>query len=237
MSTKLREKMTIVIPAKNEEDYIEGILTDIVSQENIRGVKVFVADGSSEDTTRKKVLRLKELYAKEISIELIEGGNVSKGRNAGLARVETPYVIFIDADVRLSSTSQIYDTYRCLLKKTLVGAKLRTHSSFLSSAVYSAFNFFNLMICKKRPFALGSYFATRSSKIKDLGGWDESLVHSEDWELSGKYSPKDYKLCKYPILVDDRRFKRMGYFAMGKMLFLNLLIGREYRKKDNGYWN
>jgi len=235
---KLKDLVTIVIPAKNEEKYIEGLIMDLVSQEDIRGTKVYVADGNSTDKTAEVVSYLSSLFSKEISIELIKGGSVSRGRNAGLEKIFTKYVIFIDADVRLTNNAQIKETVHVLRrhKKQLVSCHLKSRGSLSSKIVYSFFNLFNFFLSKFRPFALGSYFATETQKIIDLGKWDESLIHSEDWELSGKFNPESFSFLKYTITVDDRRFKKMGYLKMGKMMVLSFFLGSSYRKKDNGYW-
>lgn len=234
---KLKDVLTIVIPAKNEAGYIGGILTDIVRQYNIIGTRVIVADGGSTDDTINVVNYHKKVYEDQINIELIKGGSVSRGRNAGLELVNTRYVIFIDADVHLYDHCQLLDVVKKLKRKKLVGAKLRSRGSIKSRIAYTVFNFMNPIIAFWQPFAVGSFFATRTSVIRNLGGWDEELVHSEDWVLSSKYSLKDYVKCSYPIIVDDRRFKKMGYWGMAVMMWKSMIHGRKYQKKDNGYWN
>ena len=233
----VKEQLTIIIPAKNEEQYISGLLTDLRCQIGIRGIRVIVADGGSTDKTRKILRELKDLYSPHINIEVIEGGSVSRGRNAGLEITQTPYVLFIDADVRLTDITQVEETLKHLKRKKLVGAHVRCKGSFMSSFSYTLFNSVNRWICKFRPFALGSYFGARVSDIKKFGRWDETLVHSEDWDLSGKYKPKDFVFSKYPIEVDDRRFRKMGYFGMLFMLLKSAILGKKYQRKDNGYWS
>ena len=234
---KLKDVLTVVIPAKNEAGYIGGILTDIVRQDSIIGTRVIVADGGSTDNTLKEVNDLKRIYENQINIEIVKGGTVSQGRNAGLQLVKTRYVVFIDADVQLYDRNQLLNTARKLKEKKLIGANLRSRGSFKSQLAYSLFNIVNKIIGVWRPFAVGSFFATRTSVIKNLGGWDEDLVHSEDWDLSAKYSLKDFGRCSYPIIVDDRRFKKMGYWGMAMMMWNSMILGRSYQKKDNGYWN
>jgi len=233
----IKDKITVVIPAKNEVKYISGILTDLTCQMNARGLRVIVADGGSTDGTQELVTHLAHVYSNRLNIELIKGGTVSQGRNAGLKLVNTPYVIFIDADVRLDDLLHIEETTRLLLRKKLVGVFVNCKGSVLSSFSFKLFNSVNRILSHFRPFALGSYFAARVSDIKKFGGWDEEVIHSEDWILSGNYSPTQFVFSKYMINIDDRRFKKSGHLRMMFMLLKSAIVGRKYQVKDNGYWD
>jgi len=233
----IKDKLTIVIPAKNEVNYISGILTDLYCQMNVKGMRVIIADGGSTDGTIELINQSAMLFQDKLAIEIVSGGTVSQGRNAGLKLVQTPYVLFIDADVRLTDLMQIDQTVKLLLRKRLVGAYVDCVGSFLSGFSYALFNMVNRQMSKFRPFALGSYFGTRVSDIKQFGGWDEEVVHSEDWILSGNFKPKEFAFSKYPIEVDDRRFKKSGHLRMMFMLLKSAIVGRKYQVKDNGYWD
>ena len=50
----LSDKLTIVIPCKNEESYIHNLLTSLKEQEGIDNIKIYIAD-SSTDNTREKI--------------------------------------------------------------------------------------------------------------------------------------------------------------------------------------
>ena len=229
---ELRNYLTVVIPAFNEEDYIGGLLEDLTVQIYAQGVRVIVADGGSTDRT----VEICNSYRVKLNIEVIEGGSVTRGRNAGLEEVQTDCVLFIDADVRLTNPFQLFSVWYDLGSYRLVGAKLRSSGGFASGISYWLFNQVNSIICKKRPFAVGSFFGTRTFAIRKRGGWDESLIHGEDWVLSGKYDSRDYKACPHHVLVDDRRFKKTGYFGMFKLMLMSAWKGEEYMRQDHGYW-
>jgi glycosyltransferase involved in cell wall biosynthesis len=235
MNKRLCDLVSIVIPCKNEENYIWKLLSDISLQKGIDGLHVYVADGNSTDSTLNILEKIRAI--KKINLEVLDGGSVSKGRNVGLAHVKTPYVIFIDADVRIPNKDHILKTVKLLEKKQLVGAIISCDGSILSKFFYSSFNFLNRIISLFRPFAVGSFFAVHTDIIRKLGGWDESLVHSEDWALSSKFWPSNFAFHEYKVIVDDRRFKRTGYLGMIKIMFLSMIFGKRYQKKDNGYWN
>lgn len=237
-SEHLRDNLTIVIPALNEIDHIKEVLTDIVKQMGSKGIRVIVADGGSTDGTREAVLNLAEVYKNDIVIELINGGTVSQGRNAGLSLVTTNYVLFLDADVTLPGCNTLNETYTLLRKKWLVTARLRSRSGFPSNIIYRSYNLVMRIVSNWRPFAIGSFFGTRTCLIRRKGGFREDVVHSEDWLLSGLYPNQRFAFLSKnsPAVVDDRRFQRMGYLGMAKCLLNSLRHGESYMVKDNGYW-
>lgn len=237
----IKDKLTIVIPSFNEENYIERTLTNLANQNNITGTRVIIADGFSRDKTRSKIINLKHSLKDNISIELVNGGKVAYARNFGLSLVKTKYVLFMDADTVLMDNNVVDDTIKDMYHNKLdlltckvksVGKDIRTNLSF------KLFNLINKFISKKTPFAVGTYFMTRTDKIKQLKGFDETYQHSEDYMLSKLYNPQNFKISKKYIGQDDRRFKKMGYFGMVKLL-VNGYLNRnnpKFFKHDVSYW-
>jgi GT2 family glycosyltransferase len=91
----------------------------------------------------------------------------------------------------------------------------------------------------KETFSTGTYMAVRTSVFRDLGGFDETLNHSEDYFFSRKIPKERFRILNCKIGQDDRRFKKMGYYGMLKMIINNFINKNnvEYFKKDIGYWN
>ena len=238
----LKEKVTIVIPCKNEEKYIERTIISIVKQSNIKGVHVIIADANSTDKTRDIIKKSAETFKDILNIELIDGGPVGYARNHGCELVSTKYVLFIDADVVLMDNNLINDTifqmyhYKLDLltcKSTSYGNDLRTLLSF------KIFNFINGILSIKIPFAIGTYFLTKRDKFRELGGFDETIKHSEDFCLSKKYNPKKFKISNHYIGQDDRRFQKTGYIGMTKLLIKGFFNrnNNNFFKEDIDYWN
>ena len=91
---KLSDTITIVVPCKNEEMYIHHLLDSLRSQ-NIGDTRIIIADCSTDNT--RQVIHDNSF---ELNVEIIEGGPVSVAKNNGARLVNTPYILFIDADVR-----------------------------------------------------------------------------------------------------------------------------------------
>ena len=79
---KLSDKITIVVPCKNEETYIDHLLNSLRKQ-NIGDTKVIIADCST-DSTRQVI---KDNSA-GLNVEIIEGGPVSIAKNRGAKLVD-----------------------------------------------------------------------------------------------------------------------------------------------------
>src|SRR5246127_5831958 len=96
-------ELTIVIPAKNEAKLIPRLLTSLTKQDysKMSSTKVLVADANSTDSTPEIVLSFRD----RLNVSVIRGGMPSVGRNLGAGLAETPYVLFLDADIELAHRS------------------------------------------------------------------------------------------------------------------------------------
>ena len=241
MSMNIKDKITIVIPCRNEADYITRTIISIVKQTNIYGTKVIIADAHSTDDTRDVINKLKVNFSDIIDIELIDGGPVAYGRNVGAKLVKTKYVLFIDADVVLMNSNLIENTLKEMYRYRLdlLTCKLKSYGKDKRTSIaFLLFNIINGIFSKFTPFAVGTYFLTCKSKFDELGGFDEELNNSEDYFLSKQYSSKKFRISNNYVGQDDRRFKKMGYLGMLKLIlggFFNR-NNREFFIKDVNYW-
>jgi glycosyltransferase involved in cell wall biosynthesis len=238
----LKDKLTIVIPCKNEEKYIEKTFISISNQKNIIDTRVIIADAQSTDNTRKIVNDCKIKYKDLINIELIEGGLVAIGRNNGAKLVKTKYTLFLDADTVIKDNELFNDTIFQMYhyKLDLLTCKVRSYGKDIrTNLMFMLFNPINYFISKKTPFAVGMYFLTKTCVFNELGGFDDTLKHSEDYWLSKQYNPKKFRITAHYIGQDDRRFKKMGYFGMIKLLLKGYINknNKEFFQKDVNYWD
>jgi glycosyltransferase involved in cell wall biosynthesis len=235
---KLCDKITIVVPCKNEENYIHHLLDSLRSQ-NIGDTRVIIADCSTDAT--RQVIKDNSIG---LNVEIIDGGPVSIAKNNGARLVTTPYILFIDADVRFFKDTVIQDSVNKMeLKKLhLVGLNIKCYDEDIRAKIgFTAFNLINHTLKFFSPFAVGAFMLTRKDKFEEYGGFPENLLTSEDYFLSKKYSPRKFKIIRHHFGQDSRRFKKMGYLGMGKYLIKNF-VNRNNKKYweslyHNRYWN
>ena len=244
MNTKysIKDNLTIVIPTYNEGKYIESTITSIYRQLGIVGTRVIVADNNSTDDTRLKIEKLSNLFSNKLKIEIIDGGFVGVARNNGARITTTKYVLFIDGDVILKDIDTIQKSLDEIIHRNLhlVTCKLYCHEgNWKARLSFKLFNIVNRFISLRTPFAVGTFFLTNREVFNSHGSFDETLNHSEDYCLSNKYPPSKFKILNRYVGQDDRRFKKMGYLGMVKLLLKGFSNrnNAEFFKKDVGYWN
>lgn len=235
----MKNLVTIVIPCKNEEKYIGRLFTDLMSQRELEDVRIIVADANSTDRT----LEIVKFYQQLLPIELIEGGPVSVARNNGAALVTTPYILFIDADVRFFSHNAIKDAIKCIHYRNLDLVTLTPKNygtDWRASLLFKGFGYFNKIFTKFTPFAIGAFFLTRRSKFVDFGMFPNKYETSEDYILSTKYSPKKFAIANHYFGQDERRFQKLGYWGMLKYMIINFFNRKNlqhFEKANVSYWN
>ena len=227
--TILSEKITIVIPCKNEENYIAHLLMDLRDQ-LIGSTRIIIADCST-DSTREVIQSTKG----RLNVEVIEGGPVSIAKNRGARLVTTPYILFIDADVRFFKHTVIRDAVAEMESKDLdlLGLNIKCYDHDRRATIgFAVFNGINRVLKHFSPFAVGAFMLTRRYRFEEFGGFPEQFSTSEDYFLSRKYSPRKFRIIKHYFGQDSRRFKKMGYFGMATYLIKNFM-----NRNNQEYWN
>jgi glycosyltransferase involved in cell wall biosynthesis len=238
MQKTISDKITIVVPCKNEENYIHHLL-DSLRRQNIGDTRIIIADCST-DNTRHVIKDNSGL----LNVEIIEGGPVSLAKNNGAYLVKTPYILFIDADVRFFKDTVIQDAVYEIESNDLdlVGLNIKSYDNDIRATIgFTIFNVINHILKYFSPFAIGAFMLTRKDRFDELGGFPEKTVTSEDYFLSKMYDPKKFKIINHHFGQDSRRFKKMGYLGMATYLIKNF-INRNNKKywdslDGSKYWN
>ena len=235
---KLSDKITIVVPCKNEEKYISHLLMHL-RQQSIGDTRIIIADCST-DNTREVI----QIMKGELNVEVIDGGPVSIAKNRGAKIVTTPYILFIDADVRFFKNNVIQDAVNEIEFNNLdlIGLNIKCYDNDIRAIIgFSIFNIINHMLKFFSPFAIGAFMLTRKDKFEEYGGFPEKFSTSEDYFLSRRYSPRKFAIVNHYFGQDSRRFKKMGYLGMATYLIKNFINRNNkayWDKLDNSkYWN
>ena len=137
--------------------------------------------------------------------------------------------------MRFFKDTVIQDAVNLIERKNLdlIGLNIKCYDQDLRAKIgFTAFNLINHVLKYVSPFAVGAFMLTRRDKFEQYGGFPEQFSTSEDFFLSRKYSPKKFSIVKHYFGQDSRRFKKMGYFGMGKYLIKNF-VNRNNKK----YWD
>ena len=147
--------------------------------------RVLVADANSTDGTPEIVRSFRD----RLNVSVIRGGMPSVGRNHGAALADTPYVLFLDADIELADRSLVRRCVERAQRKQLHCVTtniLCNEGSWLDKAFYAGNDFFQYLSYLHRPFATGMFMFFDRKKFWELGGFHEQILFAEDYRLSQK---------------------------------------------------
>ncbi|MBE9009430.1 glycosyltransferase [Pseudanabaenaceae cyanobacterium LEGE 13415] len=207
-------QVAVVIPAYNEAANIEACVTSVLDSTTIEHLQVWVIDDQSTDETRE-IVELLQASRHDSRLHLISAGErpageVWVGKNwactQAAKQIESEFLLFIDADVRLKSQSIEKTIAHAQQEKidllSLAPAILCRHWSewlvqpivVLLLAVGFDFAPVNDPM-SETAFAAGPFMLFRRSAYDAIGG--HAAVHDyvvEDVELSRRIKQQNFRL-------------------------------------------
>jgi glycosyltransferase involved in cell wall biosynthesis len=219
----LDKKVSVVIPAYNEEELLP-VLLDSLKEQTFPDFEVIVADAHSEDGTAA--------IAREKGARLVEGGMPARGRNAGAAASESRFILFLDADVKVPPdfVENVHDEMERRYAD-LATCEIRPISEVgLDKALFSLANSIVRYTAKSEPRAPGFCIFCTKRLFERVGGFDETITLGEDHDFlkrASNFRPMIWLYDSY-MEVSVRRLEkegRLGYAvkALQSDLYRNLV--------------
>jgi glycosyltransferase involved in cell wall biosynthesis len=200
--------------------------------------RVLVADANSTDGTPEIVMSFRD----RLHVSVIRGGMPSVGRNQGAALADTPYVLFLDADIELADQSLIR---RCVERAQAKQLHCVTTSivcrdgSWVDRLLYAGSDLLQYLSYLHRPYATGMFMLFDRKKFWELGGFHEQIHFGEDYKLSQQVQRKRFAIVRGGVYTTNRRFQKMGHLRVG-WLFLRTAMNfwnEEFFLRDHKYWS
>ena len=233
----LSNRLTIVIPSKNENRTLYDCIYNISRQNYISGVRIIIADISDEEKSLQYIRRLQIDFKYSLNIEVIEGGFPSQGRLNGSKLVTTPYMLFLDSDIFLTNPNILIECME--YKKDLVTVPF--HTDYPYRWVFRIFDMFqSLSSLLGTPFAVGGFQLWNTEAYHRVGGYNPQELFAEDYSISQKVMSKNFKVHKvWGTYTSPRRFQTKGVIWMFKIMIKSYLNRNnpEFFKKSHGYWD
>ena len=199
----------MIVVTKNEEKNIENCLQSICSQ-TFKSIELIIVDNFSKD----KTVELAKKYANKI---FYKGTERSAQRNYGFKVASGKYLLYLDADMRLSPKVIEECVEKCesakidalYIPERIIGesfwAKVRDFErSFYTGTVVDAVRF------------------ARKDISLEVEGFDESLVGPEDWDFDKKVRKIGRTSITCSALYHNegqfsmkRYFSKKSYYASG----------------------
>jgi GT2 family glycosyltransferase len=177
-------EITVVIPTRNRSAYLAEAIASVQAQRGA-AAEIVVVDDASTDDTPSVIARAGSGVR---TLRLDEHRERSAARNAGLALVEAPFVLFLDDDDRLA------DNALAALRAPLddpsvvatVGGIVRVRDDeVIKVGAHPA----RCVVRDVWPDVLLGWVGTlgrsllRTSVLREVGAFDESISYGEDWEM------------------------------------------------------
>jgi len=202
----MKPKISVVIPAYNEEKNIALCISSLLGQKN-KDVEIIVVNDGSTDSM-KKVVKLFSKFVKIISLKKCSG--IANARNTGVKAAKGDVVAFIDAD-SIAGPHWISSIKKGMKKnvalvgplKPLFEEKITDHTF-----VDTASNIVRLSV-RVKPFTWGSNMACKRKFFEKIGGF-RKVGSLEDFDLGHRL----FKLGKIGfskkmiVYTSLRRFKK-----------------------------
>ena len=202
------------------------------------GTRIIIADVSNEKESLQWINKIKVNFkTTPLNIQIIKGGYPSQGRLAGSLLVKTPYMLFLDADVFLKNPNTLVECTR--YKKDLVTVPFYTDYPY--RWVFRMFDVFQkLSTLLGTPFAVGGFQLWKTQTYWILGGYNPEELFAEDYSISQKINPKEFRVHKIKgTYTSSRRFKNKGVLWMFKIMIKSYINRKnpEFFKHHHNYWN
>lgn len=180
-------QISLVITVLNEAATIEALCQSIANQSLVPTETIIVDGGSTDDTVA--LLENCKVRWPKLNLSIItKPGNRSVGRNYGIHKATSPWIAITDAGCAPESNwlAELVKTQQSSAAKVVAGYYHGIATTPLSQAIIPY-----VLVMPDQIDPLNFLPATRSMLLhrsvwKQLGGFDESLSHNEDYVLARK---------------------------------------------------
>lgn len=205
-------KISIIIPAYNEEETLPSLLKSIKTQ-NFKDYEIIIADANSTDKTRE----IGQSYA----CKIVEGGLPAKGRNNGAKYASGDILLFLDADLKLSKNylTDMLDEFESNNIDIAISQMIPDSDKNTDNLLHDFANKFMVMVENIKPHGAGCYgIIVKKYLHEKVNGFDESLDFGEDTDYIERIAKiSNFKVLRNPkVIVSTRRLEEEGVLQLIK---------------------
>jgi len=230
---KTEPLVSIIMPAYNASAFIHSSINSVLEQSYLNWELIVVDDGSIDDTS----LLVEEIEDHRIRLIRKVNEGVAAARNTGLKIARGEYIGFLDSD-DLWLPEKLSEQVAFMESNPEYVFTYTNYSSFIDSNEEIPNKQLEPFIIEdtKNRLLVFNFIATltviaRSSSVRSVGGFDESLFGPEDWDLwlklsavgdfgfidssLGKYREHDLGISKNKYLQLSNEYRVIQRHAFG----------------------
>ncbi len=219
--------VSIIIPCRNEEEYIEQNINSILNQSYEGLIEILVVDGISDDNTQEIVKKISKQHP-NVFLYKNQHKITSHALNIGIEKCKGEYFAIIGGHSYID-TNFIKKNIEILTANEKVGCSggviknihLNNTGLYISKAMASKFGVGNATFRTggKKGFvdtvAFGMY---RKSVVNKIGVFDKTLVRNQDDEYNFRLTKAGYKIYFSPEII-SYYYVRGSYSKLSKQYY------------------
>jgi len=236
-----RLKLSIVVPAYNEERLLPATLASIrTAARAFEGAwqwELIVCDNNSTDRTAE----IARTAGAQVVFE--PHNQISRARNRGASAASGDWIVFVDADSNPSRA--LFEDLREALESGLVlagGSTVAADRAALSFRL--ALGFWNA-VSRSLHWAAGAFVYCEAFAFRSTGGFSEELYATEELDFSrrlkrlAREQGKEFRILhRHPLLTSARKMQLYGWRQLAQVFGRFLLHPRRMLRsaKDCSPW-
>jgi glycosyltransferase involved in cell wall biosynthesis len=232
-------KFSVLIPARNEENFLPRCLDSIKAAATPfpDQVEIVVALNRCTDRTEEIAVKCGAKVVRE------DGRNLAKIRNSAAKAATGEIIVTIDADSRMTS-NMLMEIDRLLQTGKFIGGGVVIRPERWSLGIFVTVMLLAVLLLWKR--VSGGLFWCLREDFEAIGGFRENLVSLEDLDFAkrlkvyGKSQGKRFTtIRKAHIVTSCRKWDTFGdwYLLLNPRLVRRLLRGESQEEADHFYYN
>ena len=195
--------ISIIIPAFNEEAYIESTINSIKIQDFKDYEIIVICDGCTDKTYEK----VKNVVDKVIVLPKKQGPAIARNKGAKIAKGEV--LVFLDADTKI--TNKVLEDFYKNKDNYIAGtAKIKPSSNKIKHKIFMTMK--NYIIC---PFGVtnGILFCKKELFVRTMG-FPEIKKREEGIFVRQLIKNGKFYISKQSVINSTRRFDKKGYIKV-----------------------
>jgi glycosyltransferase involved in cell wall biosynthesis len=230
-------KISIVIPAYNEEKYIGETLKSIIDSATDNLLEIVVVNNASTDNT----VSVASAFPKVKVVEERRKG-LTRARQLGLMTAQGEILSYIDADTHVTK-----EWFKTLNEEFSKDPSLVCLSGPYEYYDLPAFKQWLVRIWNtvagvipwiiQTPVIMGGNFSAKKTALLQAGKFDETIqFYGEDTDIARRLKQvgKVKFTYRFPVETSARRFKEEGFFNIGFKYLINYFSVIVFKKPVGG---